>query len=275
MTGHRRPRRSRPPACAPTAGDIECEVVVNAGGMYAAEIGRHGRRARAGRADGPRVPRDAAVPRAFGEPPAHAARPRPPHLLPRGGRRAGDGRLRARLRAVGGGRRAGRDPGGLQRPPAGGGLGPLRARSSATRARVPAMADVARHAADQRARGVHPRRRVLPGRDRGARAVRGRRLLRPRAGRRRRRRPGRWPSGSPRASPRWTCGSMDVRRFGAQYRSPRVHAARACARSTRPTTTSSTRTTSARPGGRCGCRRPTTGTVRTARRSARSRAGSG
>ena len=33
----------------------------------------------------------------------------------------------------------------------------------------------------------------------------------------------------------------------------------ACARSTRPTTTSSTRTTSARPGGRCACRRPTTG----------------
>ena len=27
-------------ACAPSAGDIECEVVVNAGGMFAAEIGR-------------------------------------------------------------------------------------------------------------------------------------------------------------------------------------------------------------------------------------------
>ena len=38
--------------------------------------------------------------RAPPRPPADAARPRPARLLPRGGRRAGDGRLRARLRAV-------------------------------------------------------------------------------------------------------------------------------------------------------------------------------
>ena len=68
--------------------------------------------------------------------------------------------------------------------------------------------------------------------------------------------------------------SMDVRRFGDHYRSPRYTLARV-ARSTRPTTTSSTRTTSARRGGRCGSRRCTTGTASTAPCSARSRAGSG
>ncbi len=89
-----------------------------------------GRRARADRAVRPRVPRHPAVPRARvarSEPPADAARPRPADLLPRGGRRADHGRLRARLRAVGA-RRAPRrrDPAGLQRPPARRGLAALR-----------------------------------------------------------------------------------------------------------------------------------------------------
>ena len=39
-----------------------------------------------------------------------------------------------------------------------------------SRKRVPAMEDVTRHAADQRAGGVHARRRVLPRRDAGPRA---------------------------------------------------------------------------------------------------------
>ena len=109
-------------------GDIECEVVVNAGGMFAAEIGRLA---------GVRVPiipmaHEYVVTQPFrrhATATCHDARPRPPHLLPRGGRRAGDGRLRARQRAVVAGRRgprAGRDPARLQRPPAGGGLGPVR-----------------------------------------------------------------------------------------------------------------------------------------------------
>ena len=46
------------------------------------------------------------------------------------------------------------------------------------------------HAADQRPRGVHPRQRVLPRRDRGRRLLRRRGLLRPRARRRRRHRQG-------------------------------------------------------------------------------------
>ena len=56
-------------------------------------------------------------------PPADPARPRQPHLLPRGGRGTGDGRLRARERAVVPGRARGRPhPAGLQRAAAGGGL---------------------------------------------------------------------------------------------------------------------------------------------------------
>ena len=67
--------------------------------------GRHVRRrdraprrgAGAGRAVRPRVPGHAAVSRAHARgAPGDVARPRPADLLPRGGRRAGDGRLRAR-----------------------------------------------------------------------------------------------------------------------------------------------------------------------------------
>ena len=57
-------------------------------------------------------------------------------------------------------------------------------------ARVPGDGGGQGHAADQRARGVHARQRVLPRRDRGPRPVRRRRLLRPRARRRRRDRQG-------------------------------------------------------------------------------------
>ena len=77
-------------------------------------------RRRPDRADGPRVPR------AEAERPAarHAddARPLAPRLLPPGVRRADHGRLRAGLRAV----VARRDPGGLQRQAARGGLAALR-----------------------------------------------------------------------------------------------------------------------------------------------------
>ena len=68
---------------------------------------------------------------------------------------------------------------------------------------------------------------------------------------------------------------MDIRRFGAPVPLARPTRSRARARSTRPTTTSATRTTSARRGGRCASRRPTPGTASTAPPSARSPAGSG
>ena len=142
-----------------------------------------GGRARPARADGARVPRHAAVPRARpGRAAPDHARPRPPHLLPRGRRRARDGRLRAPPGAVGAGRgRRRRHPRRLQRPPARGGLGALRGDH---RQRPHARAGDGRghdHAADQRAGGVHARRRVPARRVARARLLRRRRLLRPRA----------------------------------------------------------------------------------------------
>ena len=125
-------------------GTIACETVVNCGGMFAAEIGRLDVRL-------PLVPMShqyvvtEALPEWPGRserPLADAARPGPARLLPAGGGRAGDGRLRAQRGAVDR-RRAvvRRDPGRLQR---------LAARRSGTGSRrspptrrcgVPAMAD--------------------------------------------------------------------------------------------------------------------------------------
>ena len=153
-----------------------------------------GRRAHPDPADVARVHRHPAVPRARpGEPAAHPARPRPARLLPRGRRRPRDGRLRAAQRARVPARRRARlreHPARLQRPPAGGRLGPLR---GDRRELAPARArDGERegHAHGQRAGGLHAGQRVLPRRDRDRRPVRGGRLLRPRAGRRGRRRQG-------------------------------------------------------------------------------------
>ena len=67
---------------------------------------------------------------------------------------------------------------------------------------------------------------------------------------------------------------MDSRRFGRQYRSRDYTLARHL-KSTPPTTTSSIRTTSAWPAGRCGSRPSTVAWRSWARASARSRAGSG
>ena len=68
---------------------------------------------------------------------------------------------------------------------------------------------------------------------------------------------------------------MDVRRFGAHYRSP-AYTMKRDPRDLRDLLRHPlSRTTSARPGGRCGCRAPTPGTASTARPSARSPAGSG
>ena len=129
VTGIDVERRPRARRARPSAATIEAEVVVNAGGMYAAEIGRMA---------GVRVPvipmsHQYLVTQPFRErgerAPADAARPRPARLLPRGGRRPGDGRLRARSAPCVPARRAGgldAHPARLQRPPARGRLGPLR-----------------------------------------------------------------------------------------------------------------------------------------------------
>ena len=84
------------------------------------EIGAPGRRHRADRPDGARVP-DHAAERPSARP-ADDARPVAPRLLPRRVGRARDGRLRAQPGALG----ARRHPGRLQRPAARRGLGPLR-----------------------------------------------------------------------------------------------------------------------------------------------------
>ena len=102
-------------------GEIEADVVVNAGGMFAAELGRARRRDGADRADGARVPRHAPG----GAPARHAddARPVAARLLPARVGRSRHGRLRAGAGAV----VARRDPARLQREAARGGLAPLRA----------------------------------------------------------------------------------------------------------------------------------------------------
>ena len=108
-------------------GDIACEIVVNCAGMFAAEIGRLA---------GVRVPvipmshqyvvTEPFLPR--GRPAAaDAARSRPARVLPAGGRRAGDGRLRTRPGAVDRlGAQLRRGARRLQRPAAGRGLAALR-----------------------------------------------------------------------------------------------------------------------------------------------------
>ena len=67
---------------------------------------------------------------------------------------------------------------------------------------------------------------------------------------------------------------MDIRRFGAAYRSP-AYTHKRIRRPTRPTTTSATPTTSAARVGRSASPPPSSGTASTAPPSARNRAGSG
>ena len=81
-------------------GDVECETAVIAAGMFSAEVGRLA---------GVRIPvvpmsHEYLVTQPFrerdpGESAPHPARPGPARVLPRGGRRARDGRVRAPLRA--------------------------------------------------------------------------------------------------------------------------------------------------------------------------------
>ena len=132
--------------------------------------------------------------RSAGERLPDPARPRPPRLLPRGRRGPRDGRLRARLRSR---RSSPTAPAASTRSRAdfNGRLledEPDRFEEIAenSKIRVPAMKDAEDHEADQRPRGVHPRQRVLPRRDRGRGLLRRRGLLRPRARRRRRHRDG-------------------------------------------------------------------------------------
>ena len=152
-------------------GDIECEVVVDCGGMFAAEIGRLA---------GVRVPSSrwrtstwspSRSARGYRAAAAEPARSRPARLLPAGGRRAGDGRVRARPGAVDG------DGGELDAIPADFN-GRLLAEdwsrfeeiAANAQRRVPVLAETRDPADDQRPGGVHAGQRVLPRGDRGRRA---------------------------------------------------------------------------------------------------------
>ena len=230
-------------------GVIETGIVINAGGMYAREIGALAGRQRPDHPDGPRVPRA----RAVGPADRHAddARSVAARLLPARVGRPDHGRLRAELRPV----VARRDPGRLQRQAARGGLAALRgADGERDRARADARGD-GRRQADQRPRGVHARRGVHPRPVRRARLL-GRRRASARTGS-----PARaaWGSSSRSGSSTgrrrstsgtWTRAASAPPTARASTRSP------ARRRSTRRTTTSSTRGTSARPAGRCASRRP-------------------
>ena len=140
--GHRVDCRRAPagrgsPACAPTQGDVEAEVVVNCAGQWAKAVGGAGRRHRAAalgrallrrhRADRGRAPR-----------PADPARPRRLDVLQGGGRRPRRRRLRAGGEAVGA---PATDPVPVRVPAARGGLGPLLGAHGRRCAGCPALAD--------------------------------------------------------------------------------------------------------------------------------------
>ncbi len=175
------------------------------------------------------------------------------------------GRLRAQPDALG----ARRHPGRLQPPPARPGLAAVRGDHGRRHPPGPRHRRRRRDADDQRPRGVHAGQRVHPRRERGARALRRGRVLRPRdRGRRRHRAPG---------------GDLDRRRRArarpvedghpavrGAVPEPRRTRSRGATRTTRPTTTSTTRTRSGRPGGRSACRRPTRGSPAWAPSSGRS-----
>ena len=153
------------------------------------ERGRHvrprdradGRRQRARRADGAPVRADPPV-AADPQGPADDARPRSPRVLPGGGRWPRRRWLRAGPRPVERGRR---HPAHLQQHPPAARLGPLPPpeRGGHDAGAVPGRRRG--DAAHQRPRGLHARRGVHPGRERGVRLLRRGRVLRPRHRRRR------------------------------------------------------------------------------------------
>ncbi len=231
-------------------GRIETETVVNAGGMFAAELG-----ALAG-VTVPIVPfaHEYLVTRPAGLP-LDLPTMRDPSLLVYFRGESGGlimGGYERHSGAVG----PRRHPGRLQRPLARGGLGSLPgADGERDRARADARGRRGR-AARERARGVHARRRVHPRPDRRPRLLGRSRLLRARPGRE----PAGWgsssPSGSSRASRastsgRWTRAASVPTIGVATTRSP------ARTRSTPPTTTSSTPGTSVRPDARSASPPPT------------------
>ena len=211
-----------------------------------------GRRDRADHPDGPPVPLHRAD---RGRPPgpAAAARPRQPRLLPRGGRRAVHGRLRARPGSV----VARRRPARLQRQAPGARHGRASSRSwrapSGASRRWPTRASTGSSTAP---RGS-PRTTSSSSANRRSAGSSSPPGSRPTASPARAASVARWRRGSSTASPSSTSGRWTSGGSGRPIAARRTRW-RGRSRTTRPTTTSTTRTRSARPAARCGWRRPTT-----------------
>ena len=256
-------------------GDVECEVVVDCGGMFAPEIARLA---------GVRVPivpmsHQYVVTEAF-LPPGTGPLPslRDPDLLVyyrqevdglvMGGYERRSAPWTATAAHVR--RRARR----LQRPAAGTRLGPLH-RDRRERAGPGARAGRRRGPLDdQRTRGRSPRTTSSASarpRWAGSSSPRG---SAPTAS------PGRagsgrsWPPGSSTATRAWTCGTWTCAGSARSTARPATRS-RGSSRTTRATTTSARRAASDPRAGRCGSRRPTRGTPRTVPCSARRPDGSG
>ena len=242
--------RRAPAASAPT---IAADVVVNAGGMFAPEIGRM---------VGVTVP---IIPMAhqylFTEP-IEGVHPGLPQL------RDPDNLVYFREEV------GGLCMGGYERDPAPwslDGIPPdfngklLRARTwprfesimeGAIR-RVPAIADAGVNRIINGPEGFTPDNEFILGEIGGPRLLRRRRVLARTGSPARAGSGGRWRRGSSTASPSSTSGRWTSGGSGRPYRQPGATRSRGRSRTTRPTTTSTTRTRSARPGDRCGPRRPT------------------
>ena len=258
--GARDRRRDRPRA------SIECEVAVIAAGLWSRDLGLlAGARAAAARrrahvgADGAGRGRE---PR-----PAHPARPRRPLLRAPLPRRPGHRRLRA-------GRQAARrrvDPARTSPSASSSPTGSTSScRSPKARRRVPALRGRALRALPQRARELHPRRRLPARRDgRGGGTLRGRRPelaghhLRPG------RRPGPGRRGSTPARRPSTRPSVDVRRFAPEQANAALPASNARARGWAASTPCTGRSCSPRRRAACGACRSTTVWPRPAPASAR------
>ena len=220
--GHRDRARGRPRVRRRNdKGSIETGVVVDAGAIFAGEIGAPSGHEHADHPDGSRVPDHA----------ERGSRSKRTHDAPTPHSSSTSARMSSSL-VIGSCQRntqapwgAGPRAEGLRRQAACRGLGALRGADGRTRScRVPELEDAEVDQARQRARGLHARRRVHPRPVRRARLLGRGRLLRPRARRRGRRWDSSSPSGSSRAVPALDVWEMDSRRFGRHYREPRVHA---------------------------------------------------
>ena len=168
----------------------------------------------------------------------------------------------------------GDDPSHLQQHAAAARLGPFPAPDRGGTTLVPCLADAEVTQLVNGPEAFTPDGEFILGESEVSGLLRGRRVLRPRHRRRGRQRPGDGRVDRRRRAPDGPVedGHPSLRRAVPR---PRLRARPARTRCTARTTTSRTRTTSARPAGRCACRRRTRGTSASARSWGRRAGGSG